>query len=142
MLCDIYIDEFPAEDIRVMEACCGDKDYRICLQRLFELSFTDESLFPPKCCGIFIVPDPNFFDVDINQKFRDEMVEFGTPAAKRVYCSSVNCGMFIEPVHVAGNKAEFPTCEGETCVICKQAMHSGTDCPQDIGIQQLLVLGK
>ncbi|KAL2258808.1 hypothetical protein VTK26DRAFT_7732 [Humicola hyalothermophila] len=132
-------------------ASCGDKcprfdvfrcpcshDYcRECLESLFRLSMSDESLFPPRCCSKAIPFDScrAWLSSDLAREFPAKKVEMETP--NRTYCHRPACSAFIPPQHIAGEVATCTRCGETTCAVCKCASHAG-DCPHDPAAQALL----
>ena len=118
--------------------CKNGHEYcRECLAQLFQLSMTDETLFPPRCCSEPIpLQRVRFFLPSVLAKeFEAKEPELRTK--NRTYCHDRICATFI-PIHAIENDvASCPRCERTTCTMCKQPSHSG-DCPQDTALQQLL----
>lgn len=135
-------------------ACGDDKDFydvarvpcknkheycRECLAQLFEMSMTDESLFPPRCDN---VPIPLslvriFLPSDLAMRFDAKYAELSTK--NRVYCHDPKCSTFI-PKAAFGEESDVstcPRCGKTTCAICKAPSHTG-DCPEDTELQQLV----
>ncbi|KAI4100729.1 MAG: hypothetical protein LQ339_005407 [Xanthoria mediterranea] len=68
-----------------------------CTMRLFTTAMTDETLFPPQCCGISI-PLANVrseVDAEFEEAFKKRQVELSTPASERTYCASQTCSFFL-----------------------------------------------
>ncbi|KAK4188586.1 hypothetical protein QBC35DRAFT_522767 [Podospora australis] len=141
------------------EACvaCGDKHHaynivtcvgcthrycRECIASLFQTAMTDETLFPPRCCGKPIPLDlcRPFLSPQLAGQFQAKKVEFGTP--NRTYCSQPNCSTFIPPQGIKADVATCGRCCATTCVSCKKAAHAGTDCPDDQATRDLLDLAR
>lgn len=121
----------------VTTACKHDycKD---CIQRMFTMALTDESLFPPKCCGQPILLDTarRFLDRNAIRSFTEKQVELGTQ--RRTYCYRPQCSAFIPPARIRDDVGTCPSCSAHTCTICKAHAHRGQDCPQDEDLQKLL----
>ncbi|KAL3426422.1 E3 ubiquitin-protein ligase ARI5 [Phlyctema vagabunda] len=116
---------------------CKHEYCRECLQDLFRASFSDESLFPPRCCrqtisagGIRI-----FLTREIINLYEEKKIEFDTP--NRTYCSNPACSRFLQANNIVGDVAACPDCAIRTCTMCKQGEHVG-DCPADVGLQAVL----
>lgn len=126
-----------ADFVNVIRAPCQHEYCRPCLTNLFELSMTDESLFPPRCCRqpINLTVARIFLKSDLVERYKKKKVEFETP--NRTYCYSPNCGSFIDMSHINGGIATCPNCGHTTCTNCKRRAHTG-DCPDDTALQQLL----
>jgi hypothetical protein len=122
----------------MVTAKCGHRYCADCAKSLFMRSTKDEDLYPPKCCK---QPMPlalvaKHMDHGELAKFQLASVEFAT--RHRVYCSNVACGMFIVPdsIDASIQRAMCPSCGTETCSICKNGYHYGSDCPDDPSIRQ------
>ncbi|KAK7738393.1 hypothetical protein SLS53_006208 [Cytospora paraplurivora] len=88
--------DYVASD-NVAKAPC-DHDYcRRCLQELFTRSLTDESLFPPRCCGQPIAAEANrmFLSPQLVGEYQAKKLEMDTP--NRTYCHRPQCSAFIPP---------------------------------------------
>ena len=108
-----------------------------CLTELFELSTTDEMLFPPRCCRqeIPLTSVRLYLTGELVQRFQNKIVEFQT--SDRTYCSRPTCSAFITPEDITGERAKCTSCFTVTCTICKGTNHDG-DCPADTATQQML----
>jgi hypothetical protein len=71
--------------------------------------------------------------------YEQKQIEFGTDAARRVYCSDVQCGKFIPLEHIQDGVAVCPDqeCRAQTCDVCRGPGHLG-DCPHDEALQATL----
>ncbi|CAG9980506.1 unnamed protein product [Clonostachys byssicola] len=120
---------------------CEHHYCRACLVNLFQSSFTDESLFPPKCCHKQIPFGLNlrFFSRSLRTSFNEKSIEFTTP--NRTYCHIKTCSAFIPPSSIQGDKAVCRKCNWSTCTHCKGLYHAGF-CPQDSATQELLRIAK
>ncbi|TKA61892.1 hypothetical protein B0A55_11799 [Friedmanniomyces simplex] len=130
------------EDVEFYEVArvpCDHEYCRPCLAQLFELSMTDETLFPPRCDKIEIaLPRVRFFlPSDLVKRFEAKYVELSTK--NRVYCYDARCNRFIPAttVNPDNDVATCPDCDRTTCAICKGPSHTG-DCPNDTALQQLV----
>ncbi|KAL2838628.1 IBR finger domain protein [Aspergillus pseudoustus] len=126
-----------ADFVNVIRAPCQHEYCRPCLANLFELSMTDESLFPPRCCRqtINLTTARIFLKSDLVEQYEKKKVEFETP--NRTYCYSLDCGAFINMSYINGDVATCHNCGHTTCTNCKRRAHTG-DCPDDTALQQLL----
>ena len=108
-----------------------------CLNQLFELSTTDETLFPPRCCRqeISLTSVRLYLNEELVQRFRQKVIEFQT--SDRTYCSQPTCSAFITPDSITAERATCSSCFTTTCTICKGTSHDG-DCPADTATQQML----
>ena len=130
---------------------CGDKHYRPdisrcpcsheycpgCLESLFTASLSDESLFPPRCCGQPISLDScrTSLSSKLAGEFLAKKAEMETP--NRTYCHLPTCSAFIPQHFIKGEVATCIRCRKTTCVTCKRPSHEG-DCPHDPAVQELL----
>ncbi|KAH6850707.1 hypothetical protein B0I37DRAFT_372229 [Chaetomium sp. MPI-CAGE-AT-0009] len=121
---------------------CGHEYCQDCLRSLFTSSLTDETLFPPKCCGDALPIDTckPFLTQGIVGQYQAKKIEFETP--NRTYCHRRPCSAFVPPQFVRGGVAHCPQsgCRALTCAVCKGQAHSGTDCPKDPATQDMLRL--
>ncbi|KAK1064491.1 hypothetical protein LTR12_007054 [Friedmanniomyces endolithicus] len=132
------------EDVEFYEVSrvpCDHEYCRPCLAKLFELSMTDETLFPPRCCktDIPLARVRFFLPTDLAKLFEAKYVELSTK--NRVYCHHVRCNSFIPAtaVDASNDVATCPHCARTTCAICKGPSHTG-DCPNDTALQQLVAI--
>ena len=136
----------------VAQCPCSHEYCYACLETLFRSSLTDESLFPPRCCGqpIPIGDDDDdnsstiraFIPAGLVDEFLAKKVEFETP--DRTYCHQPTCSTFIPKIPSSSivegdgeDVAACPKCHAKTCVICKGPAHQG-DCPHDAVTQEVL----
>ena len=118
-------------------APCGHYYCQECLTQLFELSTTDETLFPPRCCrqGIPLTSVRLYLSGELVHRFQKKTVEFRT--SDRTYCSRPTCSAFITPDSITGERATCTACFTTTCTNCKGDSHDG-DCPADTATLQVL----
>lgn len=123
----------------VIAGPCGHEYCRDCLRALFELSFRDESLFPPRCCrrSIPVSSVEIFLTKSIKQRFEERSIECST--LNRTYCSSSRCSRFIRADEIEGDIATCTICGTTTCTICKAAGHAG-ECPHDTALHAVVDL--
>jgi len=118
---------------------CNHEYCRPCLAQLFELSITDESLFPPRCDNMeILLSQVRFFlPTDLARRFEAKYAELSTK--NKVYCHDARCSQWIQPsaIDQGTNVATCPACRKTTCAMCKNVSHTG-NCPDDTGLQQLL----
>ncbi len=123
--------------LNIAQTPCGHNYCQECLRTLFELSTTDETLFPPRCCRQEI-PLPSvrlYLSSALINRFEKKSIEFKT--SDRTYCSQPACSSFITSINIHGEQATCTACGTYTCTICKNTAHDG-DCPEDIATQQVL----
>lgn len=125
--------------INVARCPCSHEYCRDCLSGLFQAATTDESLFPPRCCGQRIPLDVNriFLPVKLVGEFNAKKLELETP--NRTYCHDPVCSTFVPVQFIRNDVATCVRCHKTTCTICKAASHDG-DCPDDPATQELLRL--
>ncbi|KAH0365954.1 hypothetical protein KCU65_g5678, partial [Aureobasidium melanogenum] len=61
------------------------------------------------------------------------MLEWGTPADQRLYCSNTDCLKFIPASAPTSGRGSSCTCGTVTCFACKGNAHDGA-CPEDEGL--------
>lgn len=123
----------------VISGPCGHEYCRACLRELFELSFTDESLYPPRCCRQPVPIDSVaiFLTKSIKERFEERRKECNTP--NRTYCSKSDCSRFIQAEEIEGDIATCTCCGTRTCTMCKAVEHV-SDCPQDTALHTVVDL--
>lgn len=121
----------------VCQTPCGHFYCQECIQTVFELSATDETLFPPRCCRETTPLQSVKIHLSsaVVQIFEEKSIEFRT--SNRTYCSRPACSSFIAADKISGERALCGKCGTQTCTICKNNAHDG-NCPQDIATQQVL----
>ena len=121
----------------VLEAPCHHLYCRDCISELFQMSTTDESLFPPRCCrqNISLSVASDFLTLPFMDHFKEKEIEFTT--LDRTYCAQPACSAFIPRDQITGDRASCPRCHQDTCTICKGYSHE-EDCPNDTALQELL----
>jgi hypothetical protein len=140
--CIACTDRFPR--IAMVTSKCGHRYCADCAKSLFMRSTKDEDLYPPKCCKqpIPLALVAKHMDHDELATFQLASVEFATQ--RRVYCSNVACGKFIIPDNIDASiqRAMCSNCGTETCSLCTNGYHSGSDCPDDPAIRQTRELAR
>jgi hypothetical protein len=140
--CTACTDRFPRA--AMVTTPCKDRYCIDCIKTLFMKSTKDESLYPPKCCKEVIPPAlvTKHMDLEELAVFELATVEYAT--RDKTYCSNHECAKFILPGTIASgtNRATCPACGTDTCTICKNASHQGTDCPDDPSIGQTRQLAR
>lgn len=123
------------------KAPCGHDYCQSCLENLFELSTTDESLFPPRCCRseIPLQSVKLYLSAALFRHFEHKSIEFTT--SDRTYCYQQTCSAFIPPTDIANQRAVCSACGSLTCTVCKNEAHNG-DCPEDTATQQVVDLAR
>ena len=127
----------------VFKAPCNDEYCRSCLRELFERSYTDETLFPPRCCKQVIPINGKdvsmFLNKDIRDKYEPRRVEVET--TDRTYCCIKTGSAFIPPTTIENKLGPCPECRTRTCSGCKRAAHAGL-CAEDQDEAQTLELAR
>lgn len=115
----------------LMKARCGHVYCRHCATQLIELSFVDESLFPPRCCRLeFPVSTVRqFLGLDIANRYDEKSIERKDPY--RTYCSNPLCAQYIFPAQVTSYVGTCRCCAQRTCTLCKRAEHPQSPCPEE-----------
>ena len=106
---------------------CGDHYCHGCVNELFSLAIKDKSAYPPRCCRQ-IIPFEDVKDVlapTLAKEFASKKPELDDP--KPVYCHVPTCSTYVGEGDKQYNVGICPGCKKETCVLCKNANHSG-DC--------------
>lgn len=150
--CMICAEEDP-EAIATVD--CGHNWCCTCIYELISRAASDESAYPPKCCGTIIdihgityEDEEGCLDEDgyanfegyapwTRYMFREE--EYTTP--HRTYCFSPSCAHFIPTRRIVDQFAPCIRCGEYTCSKCKNKAHGG-ECPVDTAIQQTLEVAK
>ncbi|OJD21929.1 hypothetical protein ACJ73_06728 [Blastomyces percursus] len=109
----------------IIETSCSHYYCRECIRTLFEQSFTDESLFPPRCCRepISLSQVGGFLGRQLAERFQEKLVEFND--ANRMYCSNPVCSIYLPAKTFELNAVTCASCQHTTCVLCKKTAHSG-----------------
>ncbi|KAH7361234.1 hypothetical protein BKA66DRAFT_444801 [Pyrenochaeta sp. MPI-SDFR-AT-0127] len=127
-----------SEDELLLEAPCGR--HWVCpddVASYFERATTNESLFPPKCCGqMFLLHEyEDYIPFETAWAYQvKEQGEYAILAKFRIYCANRPCARFLHPTsHVEdpNTKITYAICESDdcgkvTCVKCKTLLDHGT----------------
>jgi hypothetical protein len=140
--CCACTDRFPRASM--VSTSCKHRYCVNCIKALFMQSTKDEGLYPPRCCKQVIPPTlvTRHMDPDELAVFELATVEYAT--REKTYCSNHTCAKFIVPntIEPGTNRASCPDCGTDTCAICKNEYHHGTDCPDDPSLQQTRELAR
>lgn len=93
---------------------CGHQYCQECLRTLFELSTSDETLFPPRCCRqeIPLQSVKLYLSSALIDLFEKKSIEFKT--FDRTNCSQPICSSFIISVNISGERATCTACGTRT----------------------------
>ncbi|KAK4226406.1 hypothetical protein QBC38DRAFT_230656 [Podospora fimiseda] len=136
--CVACAEKYIEQEIVLCPPPCNHGYCQDCLESLFRASITDETLFPPRCCGQPIPLDTSqaLLPRSLVQEFTEKRVEFETP--NRIYCFQPTCSAFIPPNRIEQTVAACPKCFCRTCTICKGVAHpASVECPDDPSVQQM-----
>ncbi|KZV90110.1 hypothetical protein EXIGLDRAFT_649638 [Exidia glandulosa HHB12029] len=129
---------------RSTRAPCNHAYDAACIADLFQASMTDESLFPPRCCGqeITLSSVRNLLRVELVQRFEAKAVELRT--LRRVYCPNASCSRFLGAQTDADKPAGIvcPACHTTACSACTGAHAEGVTCAQNADAQPILELAR
>ncbi|KAK0642450.1 hypothetical protein DIS24_g9064 [Lasiodiplodia hormozganensis] len=139
--CVACLSDFPHFDVATLPGC-RHHYCRNCLDELFRLSLTDETLFPPRCCRQPIPFDDvrDLLTGDTARDFERKRPELET--TDRTYCHVPTCSTWIPPAEITdGDKVgTCPGCAARTCAACKGEAHDWgeQECLGDEATQTLL----
>lgn len=111
-------EQLPARDVTL--ASYGHRYCGPCVNIMFNTAATDESCYPPRCCGGISIPIEHarrFLDPELEAISKEKAIEFET--VDRMYCSNPECSISIPPAEVCRNIAYCYSCWQGTCVTCK-----------------------
>jgi hypothetical protein len=113
----------PAESIQVS---CGDYYCSECLVKLFAHAIKDETMYPPRCCGITISMKRarQHLPKHLAKDFKERQLELRTK--DRTYCWRPQCSTFIAPHSIHNGQAICQKCRAVTCAKCKNKWHYGS----------------
>jgi len=137
--CVSCLNTFAVEDL--IQALCSHKYCRLCIEELFQLSLTDDTLFPHRCCKKLLFGEitRTFLTEDTILQYEAKKVEVDT--IDRTYCSDPTCSTFIPKDIIKFEEAVCPICSKATCAMCKAPKHDG-DCPLDADLRDVLDLAE
>lgn len=118
---------------------CGHVYCQGCLDRVYDLSMSGETPFPPRCCktDLFHLQEVRRF-LSHNRASAFKRKELEWSSTDPTYCWQRTCSAFIPPTAIAstqggGKIGKCPTCMEKTCAICKRAAHQGRECLEKAG---------
>ena len=135
--CNCCTESYPDGD--VFHAQCGHNFCLECVRTLFRVSFSDETLFPPRCCDQTFPEQPvdKFLTPELIHQHAEKKIEFNT--THRAYCCS--CARFIRPDLIANGIATCGACNARTCIQCVYRAHEG-ECTEESDKQKVLTLAQ
>jgi hypothetical protein len=140
--CIACTDRFPRASMVTTK--CSHRYCVDCIKSLFLQSTKDEELYSPRCCKqpIPLALVSKHMDTDELVTFELAIVEYAT--RNRTYCSNYDCATFIVPDNIESGteRAACSKCGTDTCAICKNVYHQGSDCPEDPSLQQTRELAR
>ncbi|KAI0020947.1 hypothetical protein F4780DRAFT_790655 [Xylariomycetidae sp. FL0641] len=112
-----------------------------CLLQLIRLSFTDTTLFPPRCCrrDIPLSEHQHVLGRELFDQFQAKALEHST--INPTYCHNAMCAVFLPPVYYESDIAMCFDCGSVTCSKCKGKAHPGA-CPQDAATKQVVEMAR
>ncbi|KAK8035565.1 hypothetical protein PG993_010560 [Apiospora rasikravindrae] len=117
---------------------CGCNFCVPCLESWVKVVLDTEAKYPMSCCDR--IPDGLIMALiskDLEDQFRQKLIEYKTPGVDRIYCCKKHCSTFIDQSNIGKTIARCPACEAETCLGCRMEAHYG-GCIKDEETQQLL----
>lgn len=142
--CVCCTDSFKPEE--VLRAPCQHYYCRTCVTSLVKACTKDESLFPIKCCKKPITATSlrsHLENDDLRDLFSLKIIEYNTPATRRVYCPKTRCSTFMGSLPSSSTREmTCQKCHAQACGICRGTAHVGKDCPQDKGCLEVREMAK
>ncbi|KIW65563.1 hypothetical protein, variant 2 [Phialophora macrospora] len=111
---------------------CNHAWCRGCLVRALDLAAKNESNYPVRCCGqspSIPLDHPGIaalVGAEAISAVEAKIVEYETK--DKTYCHDPVCSAFIAPDAIDETKAICPTCQKDTCALCKAKYHEREDC--------------
>lgn len=95
------------------------------IKDIFTRSLQDSTLFPAKCCGVLLDPDPlsDALTDEILKEYTQKKAEFDDH--DKTYCHISPCSTYIPPSKIVAGRARCFKCEAITCASCKKECHGG-----------------
>ncbi|PQE21944.1 IBR finger domain-containing protein [Rutstroemia sp. NJR-2017a WRK4] len=141
--CVACLDQF--KNSKLVSLACH-KYCKMCFATLVSASLASEDQWPVKCCTEFIPSADVLRHVSRKQqkKFLQREIEWSTPVDERIYCAAVNCGRFIPRSAIRKNKTcvRCQKCRTNVCTQCLRLWHGKDDCPNEVGLQDALILAE
>jgi hypothetical protein len=137
--CIICQDRFDADHSFLVP--CGHHYCDGCLNELFHVAMNDEQAYPPRCCRQTVPFEDveSFLNRGLAGQFAAKKEELDD--SKPTYCYVSTCSTYIGQDLKEGDVATCPSCEAQTCIPCKHAVHSG-DCEDDKAIEETMKLAE
>ncbi len=106
---------------------CEHPYCRACVREMARLAFKDRAMFPLRCCGRAFPPQNvvPVLDRAGRRAYFYRASEHATPASKRWYCPSAQCGKFIVPRYINAKEKvqKCPHCTTRICSTCRDLLH-------------------
>jgi hypothetical protein len=132
---------------KIIITSCGHQYCINCARKVFIQATKWEQYYPPRCCKQSIplnLVASHMTDDEI-AAFQLASVEFSTHH-NRVYCSNIDCRMFIVPenIDMGSQRATCSKCGTDTCSNskCLNPYHPGSECPEDLLRLQTMELAR
>lgn len=117
---------------------CGCFYCAACLRSCIRTGLRNELNFPPRCHQRLTEDDIRWVNrPDLLRLYRQQVIEWDSPAAERVYCSRPVCAAFI-PDRREGGEARCGACGAGTCASCRKPWHPGLPCEEDKEDEELM----
>lgn len=115
--------KFPNNELIALR--CVHRYCRACMEKIFETALKDETMFPPKCCGIDIRTKrvQTHISTRLVRMFKARQPELST--RNRTYCHRARCSAFIAPHSIHNGQAFCQKCGAITCSKCRKQSHFG-----------------
>jgi len=135
--CEVCFASLPMNKISTLP--CLHRYCSSCLDHVYNLSISQQTLFPPQCCYIELyfkldrrhLPDTTIIAYLLKKEEHDTV--------DKTYCRK--CSRWIHPMYIFDNTGFCKDCKSKTCTICKEKCHAGKECPKDPAIQVTERLG-
>lgn len=118
---------------------CDDAYCPKCLEKMLQKVLTNESQYPPRCCGRIVPVATAKLSKEFRARFLEKEAEYRIPVDKRVYCFVPKCSTLIQLANIKESLARCQACKSSTCTRCKKQAHLG-QCTTDEGDNKILQL--
>ncbi|KZT09933.1 uncharacterized protein LAESUDRAFT_694447 [Laetiporus sulphureus 93-53] len=145
--CVVCTDPVGDTGIRVR---CGHYYDPECMLELIKAAVRDESLFPPRCCGVKIPLKSAKPHIDAELSLLLKLKAREVRVLKRVYCARPSCSRFLGKqiqsrfLHFFAPQytCRAPGCGTKTCTRCKSQAGKGHRCEPDVQEHGVLDLAR